>query len=774
MKKFVLTLAAALSIAGASATHTADYRVIPLPRTVELNASEKAFPLLPTTKIFFNKDDQGQRRNAELLQGYIKELTGLELAIVTRAPRANYIHLRGYGYEGATAGGYTLTVSERAIVIDGADAEGTFHGIQTLRKAIGDTEGDADIQLPAACVTDAPEFGYRGMHLDVSRHFMTADSVKQYIDMLALHNINRFHWHLTDDQGWRIEIKKHPRLTEVGSRRAKTVIGKNWGTYDNIPHEGYYTQEQIRDIVSYAADRHITIIPEIDLPGHMQGVLAAYPELGCTGGPYEVWPTWGVSDDVLCVGNEKTFSLLEDVLAEVMELFPSEYIHIGGDECPKTRWKDCPKCQAKIASLGIKGDDQHSAEEYLQSYVIKRMEKFINARGRRIIGWDEILEGGVSPTATVMSWRGEEGGRAAAKMGNQVVMVPNNYFYFDYYQTEDTRNEPLAIGGCVTLEHVYDYNPHPEGLTPEEQARIIGVQANLWTEYVPTFRQVQYMVLPRMAALSEVQWSDPESRDFADFTARLFRLMKLYDKFGYNYARHIFSARAEFTPNNLTGGTMVKLFTVDNSPIRYTLDGTMPTASSTLYTAPFEIHEDCHLVALSFPADGGKTQPVEETFSYNKATNRAITLAYPTHSNYTYKGASTLVDGMRGVANIRTGRWLGWCGDDMVATIDLGSDQEISRLQFDTFVDRDDWVFNTRGYSLEVSTDGREFTPVVSKDFEPATQESESGIITFSEEFSPVTCRYARLTVKCEKVLPQWHGGHGKPAFVFVDEISLN
>lgn len=775
MNKFLVTLIAGAAMSGGqlSAMQTADYRVVPLPREINMTAAAEGFKLLPTTKIAYSKGDEQQKKNAELLAEYIGGLTGLKLQITTKMPRANAIVLSA-DLAGENPEAYALTVTDRMIKINGATPTGTFRGVQTLRKSIGEpVAGGETLTFPAAEIADRPEFGYRGMHLDVSRHFISADSVKRYIDILALHNINKFHWHLTDDQGWRLEIKKHPKLTEVGSKRSKTVIGKNWGTFDNIPHEGFYTQEQVRDIVRYAADRQITIIPEIDLPGHMQGVLAAYPHLGCTGGPYEVWSTWGVSDEVLCVGNDATFELIDDVLTEVLDLFPSEYIHVGGDECPKVRWKDCPKCQARIESLGIKGDDKHTAEEYLQSYVINRAERFLNERGRKMIGWDEILEGGLSPNATVMSWRGEDGGREAVRQGHDAIMVPNNYLYFDYYQTEDTDGEPLAIGGCVTTEHVYSYNPRMKGLTDEEKSHVLGVQANLWTEYIPNFRHVEYMVLPRMAALSEVQWTDPESKDYTDFTTRLRRFMKLYDHEGYNYARHLFNVRGEFTPDHATGAVVVKLFSVDGSPIHYTLDGTEPTRQSALYTRPLSISSDCTFTAAAFPESGIKTRPISETFSFNKATNRSVTLLQPTHSNYTYKGPGTLVDGLRGVGNIRTGRWLGFNGNDMEAVIDLGAEQELSEMELRTFVDRDDWVFNARGVAIAVSSDGVNYTEVASKTMEPATADSPKGIETFTLTFEPVKARYAKVTALSEHNIPAWHGAAGNPGFLFVDEISL-
>ncbi len=539
MRKFILTLAAFVGFAGSicASTFVANYRVVPLP--TEINAKkEVAFTLQSSTKIYHDSGDAAQASNAQLLKQYIKDLTGYDLKIVTKRPGSNAIVLAA-NLAGENQGAYNLSVSKNLISINGVSAEGTFHGIQTLRKSIGKVVAAGDlIVLPAVEINDSPTFNYRGMHLDVSRHYFTPDSVKMYIDMLAMHNINRFHWHLTDDQGWRLEIKKYPELTEKGSIRKETMVAKTWSEFDGKPYGGYYTQDQVRDIIKYAADRYITIIPEIDLPGHMQGALHCYPNLGCTGGPYEVWTTWGVSHDVLCPGNEQVFSFINDVLTEVIDLFPSEYIHIGGDECPKDVWQKCPKCQARIKQLGITADKDHSAEEYLQSYVIKRVEEFVNSKGRRIIGWDEILEGGVSPTATVMSWRGESGGRAAAALGNDVIMTPNKPFYFDHYQTADKDNEPLAIGGCNTVKDVYMYNPRPAGLSESEAQHVIGIQANVWTEYMSTFSYVQYMTLPRMAAISEVQWGDYNKKDYIDFISRLQRLVKLYDVYGYRYATH--------------------------------------------------------------------------------------------------------------------------------------------------------------------------------------------------------------------------------------------
>ena len=436
--------------------------------------------------------------------------------------------------------GYVLEVASRRILVQGNDIAGLFYGIQSLRQLLPpelEREESAQdlgrVRISNVYIEDYPEFGYRGMHLDVARHFFDVDFIKKYLDLMALHKMNTFHWHLTEDQGWRIEIKKYPLLTEVGAWRKETLIGHGSRPpfeYDGKPYGGYYTQDEIREVVAYAADLHITVIPEIEMPGHALAALAAYPELGCTGGPYEVATRWGIFDDVFCAGKEETFEFLENVLAEVVDLFPSHYIHIGGDECPKTRWKECPYCQARIKEEGL-------ADEYeLQSYFIRRMEKFLLTKGRNIIGWDEILEGGLAPNATVMSWRGVRGGIEAARMGHDVIMSPVSHCYFDYYQA-DPETEPLAIGGYTTLSRVYEFNPIPLDLSQSEAKHILGAQGNVWTEYMRTSDHVEYMAYPRAIALAEVLWTPRRKQDFDDFQQRLQKHLERLDVIGVNYFR---------------------------------------------------------------------------------------------------------------------------------------------------------------------------------------------------------------------------------------------
>ena len=438
---------------------------------------------------------------------------------------------------------YSIDITKKSCLVKASAYNGFLYAIQTLKQLTdpsvfsGKINPDQKFMFPCVSIKDKPRFAYRGMHLDCARHFFSVKEVKKYLDVMAIHKLNRFHWHLTEDQGWRIEIKKYPKLTEVGAFRNGTMVGKDFSSNDGVRYGGYYTQEQLKDVVAYAESLGITVIPEIDLPGHMLGALAAYPELGCTGGPYEVWTKWGISDQVLCPGKEAMFTFLEDVFTELMAIFPSEYIHIGGDECPKTEWEKCPDCQARIKALGIKADDKHTAEQYLQSYVTARVQKFLNDHGRKIIGWDEILEGELAPGATVMSWRGVKGGVQASAMGFDVIMTPNTYCYFDYYQSENKDQEPLAIGGNLPIEKVYGYEPF-EGLDASQQKHILGVQANLWTEYIGTPEYLEYMLLPRMAALSEIQWCKSSDKDFDRFASSLKdESFKIYDMLGYNYRK---------------------------------------------------------------------------------------------------------------------------------------------------------------------------------------------------------------------------------------------
>jgi len=770
----ILAIALALTSIPGKAGTIADYRVIPLPQEISLT-QQKPFILNENVSITYPNGDELLKRNANFLSEYIKETTGLDLKVESAKKNtlSNAIIL-SLDKDILNKEGYVLTVTSQNVQIKGGTANGIFYGIQTLRKAIPVvTANMSEIELPTVKIKDEPRFGYRGMHLDVGRHFFPVEFIKEYIDLLALHNMNTFHWHLTEDQGWRIEIKKYPKLTEIGSKRKCTVIGKNTQEYDDTPYGGFYTQEQAREIVQYAKERYITVIPEIDLPGHMLAALASYPELGCTGGPYEVATRWGIFDDVLCIGNPKSLKFLKDVFTEIMDIFPSKYIHIGGDEAPRTKWKTCSKCQALIKAKGLKADQNHTAEDKLQSYCMTEIEKFLNSKGRQIIGWDEILEGDVAPNATVMSWRGVSGGIKAAQMGHDVIMTPNTYAYFDYYQTADTQNEPLAIGGYLPVEKVYEMEPVPTSFTAEQKKHILGAQANVWTEYIPTTRQVEYMVLPRMAALAEVQWTQPEKKDYKDFSTRLVRLMNVYARYGWNAAMHIFNIKADFSPDMQKKAIMVTLNTVDDAPVYYTLDGSQPNLSSLKYSAPVALSQTTDFRAVAIRANG-ISKEINRQIAFNKATLQPIELIYPPSEKYKFKGPVTLVDGMRGNDSYATGQWLGFVNHDLEAIIDLGEGAEISKVKTDAIVDMSAWIMGITGLAISVSLDKKDFREIASKEFPAETDINKKGIEQYELTFAPLKTRYAKITIKRSPALPKGHDGAGKTPYMFVDEIEIN
>ena len=707
---FTFLSAAAMLLLSACSQQRAEanYDVIPQPKEVTVN-EENPFLLIASTRVYY---EDGLQREAQFLSAYVNDILGYELRTQEYQGQTDGIVLKLMPEKFDQTEAYEINITPKQIQVNGADAAGVFYGIQTLRKSLpfpASEETKLPVFFPCGTIRDWPNFSYRGMHLDPCRHFMDLDSVKIYIDMLALHNMNQFHFHLTEDQGWRIETKKYPELTKVGAYRDGTVIGRNGRLYDSIRYGGFYTQEQLRDLVQYAAERHVNIIPEIDLPGHMQAALASYPWLGCTGGPYEVWKRWGVSDDVLCAGNEETMLFVEDVLNEVMDIFPSPYIHIGGDECPKVRWEQCPKCQAKIKKLGIKADDRFSAEDYLQSYVMNRMAKVVEARGRRVIGWDEILEGNVSETAIIMSWRGTEGGIEAAKKGHDVIMTPASHLYFDYYQSEDPATEPSCVGGYLPVSRVYDFRPLPQELTEEEQKHIIGVQANIWTEYITSFHHVQYMAMPRMDALTEIQWNNPnpESRDFDAFVGRCRHMAELYDLYHYNYAKQIFNPQ--------------------------------------VYT---------------------------DTVAPNLATRKPIFLREQPNEKYASKGAVILNDGEMGRIAYTSGRWLGFWGQPLDAVIDLEQAASMSHVRFRALVNKGAWIYNPSHASVLVSDDGENFREVAQLEIPITTWMDNDGNFTYELEFEPVTARYVEVIIK-DHMLPEDHDGYGYPAWIFVDEIEV-
>lgn len=595
----------------------AQINIIPMPAQVTMPATADSFTITSETVLVV--ENPSLQHAARFFNEYLNQLHGVTLKTAKKGGPANAIHLRVQRKD-TVSGGYELDVANSQISINGNDENGVFYGVQSLLQLLP-VEKTVALNVPHVSIKDAPRYAYRGVMLDVGRHFFPVDFVKKFIDYAALHKLNYLHWHLTDDQGWRIEIKKYPKLTSVGAWRNGTIIDHYPGSgNDNKRYGGFYTQKEVKDIVQYAATRHITVVPEIEMPGHASAAIAAYPWLSCFPEKETVIPhhpsekskqekgkkvqeSWGVYDDIFCAGKDSTFVFLQNVLDEVLPLFPSKYIHVGGDEAPKVHWEKCPNCQKRIKENNLK--DEHE----LQSYFIRRMEKYLNSKGKTIIGWDEILEGGLAPNAMVMSWRGEAGGIEAAKQKHHVIMSPNSHLYIDHYQGKASL-EPLSIGGYTTLEKVYSYNPTPAALSAEEAGYVTGVQANLWTEYIPTTEKVLYMVLPRMAALAEIAWTQPEQKSWDDFKRRMERQYQLYDKLGIPYAKSAYTVKQTIVLESAASKATVTLATDTYQPqIYYTLDGTEPTTNSKLYTKPFEVRKTATIKAAAFKdgVQAGKT-----------------------------------------------------------------------------------------------------------------------------------------------------------------------
>ncbi len=669
--------------------------------------------------------------------------------------------------------GYILNIKKDNIEIEAASEAGYFYALQTLAQLMADAQKNSSA-LKCMTVTDEPRFSYRGVHLDVSRHFFPTSYIKKYIDVLALHKINTFHWHLTDDQGWRIEIKKYPKLTEIGGFRKETLIGHYSDKpvqYDGKRYGGFYTQAEIKEIVAYASSKYVTIIPEIEMPGHSLAALSAYPELACTKGPFEAATTWGVFEDVYCT-KDQTFTFMENVLSEVMELFPSQYIHIGGDECPKERWKACPNCQAKMKAEKLKN------EEELQSYFIRRIEKFVNSKGKNIIGWDEILEGGIAPNATIMSWRGTEGGIAAAKQGHKAIMTPGSHCYFDHYQSAST-DEPTAIGGLTTIDKVYAYEPVPQGLTPAEEKNILGAQANMWTEYMAAESQVEYMLLPRLAAMSEVLWTKASNRNWDNFAKRLPTFIDLLEQRNYNVSKRFFDVQAKTTLTK-DGDLEINLFS------------NQPNVQFVYRKRPLEMHTDPQAkyaydaileeadgpVVLNSPTDFQawiKNKDVKSNLIYkldfykHLAVGKPITLKESPSKSYPGEnGAATLLNGQKGGRKFNGKSWLGFGnGKNMEADIDLGEAKSVQQLTIGTINDTSNWIHLPKSVSVLGSKDGVDFIPIAKT--EKGDIKAESNDIVLPLEVKKF--RYFRVIVENHGTIEAGFPGAGSGSWLFVDEL---
>lgn len=773
MKKTLILAAAAAILASCCQTAKTDIDVIPYPNSVETKCGSFA-----AAGAEFHCDPAMDEASKAVVNAFAEQLslTSGTPSVVTEGTAKTGFCFTVNPKMPAEA--YNLKITGKGVKAEASGLNGFNYAVQTIKQMLpvavyGTAEAaDAEWTLPCVEIKDEPRFGYRGMHLDVSRHFYDIDAVKRYLDIMEIHKLNTLHWHLTDDQGWRVEIKKYPELTEKGSVRKGTVVLKNWEQLDGQPYGGYYTQDEIREVVAYAAAKGITIIPEIDLPGHMLAALTAFPELGCTGGPYELWCRWGVSEDVLCVGKEETFTFIEGVLDEIIELFPSKYIHIGGDECPKIRWEKCPVCQAKIKELGIEGDENHSAEHYLQSYTISRVEKYLNERGRSIIGWDEILEGGLAPNATVMSWRGSAGGEEAVRQGHDAIMVPNSHFYFDYYQSLDVDNEPFGIGGFIPVDMVYSYEPYTEKMTEEEKSHILGIQANIWTEYIKTEDHLQYMLLPRMTALCEVQWCQPENKDWERFTKAIPHITDIYDIRGYNYAKHIFDLTAQLTSDPQNKALTLSFSIVDDAPIRYTTDGSEPAMESLVYEGPITITEPCTIKAKVF-RDNIETKVFSKFYDIHKAIGCPVTLLSEPLEKYRFGAPDSFTDGLRGEISFNGGAWTGFLSTPMTAVVEMDGKTPYSSVTASALVDKGSHIMNPVSLMVMVSDDGENYTQVYAETYPAETAADKDGMKEYTVTFPETTAKFIKIDVGCLEYIPDWLGGAPHRAFIFIDEILV-
>lgn len=655
-------------------------------------------------------------------------------------------------------GGYHVKVDRDKVVIQGQGISGTYNGVSTLMQMILLHQLDSEentVKIPNVQVWDEPRFSYRGMHLDVGRHFFPVSFVKKYLDIMALYKYNYFHWHLTEDQGWRIEIKAYPELTEKGAFR-KEADGSIYG--------GFYTQDEIIDIVDYAKNLNITVIPEIEMPGHSEAALAVYPHLSCSGKQQEVPALWGVYENVYCAGNDETFKFLEEVLDEVIDLFPGEYIHIGGDECPKTNWKKCKKCQTRIKEEGLQNEHE------LQSYFIKRIERYLNAHGKKLIGWDEILEGGLAPEATVMSWRGMQGGIDAAREEHDVIMTPTSYCYFDYYQAEP-EFEPKAIGGYLPLSKVYAFNPVPEVLGEEQQKFILGGQANMWTEYMETEEHVEYMLLPRMLALSERLWSRESHDNFDDFKKRLQSHKKLLDYLGYNYSNG--SYRLLVKTKYDTSGKQNKLYLTSEQykpEVRYTLDGSLPNDSSELYDKYIAPDTNCTITAAIFEDGKLMRNPTKLDYKHHKGLGAEIKMLKSPSWRYGAETNAGLLDGIIGSDDFRDGLWTGFQGKDMIAEIEFDEAVDLESLKFSYIKNNGAWILPPKSIRVYVRKEGESYNLINEKDLSKLmTQDDGKYQITTEINTSDVVA--LKIHIESYQQLPSSHSYAGRDCWLFVDEL---
>lgn len=757
-RRLVAVIAACLLASCSAGVADADFRVIPLPSRIE-QSGEGYFTPDSHTQIVFPDGSDRIHRSAELLADRFAQVCGLKLEVVpsSRATAPLRITLAA-DLPSVGEEGYVIEVSQSAVSLRSSGDEGVFRAVQTLCKSLPSAGG---VRFAVGRIEDAPHYAYRGVMLDVARTFYPVEFLRKTIDMMALHQLNRLHLHLTDDQGWRLEIRKYPLLAQKGGFREEN--GRRVG--------GFYTREQMCELVAYAAERYVEIIPEIDMPGHLTAALAAYPELGCRGTGYSVSATSGVHKEVLCVGNDRAVAFMKNVLEEVISIFPSRFIHIGGDEVPRERWSQCPRCQHKIRTHGLKADASHSSEQRLQGLFNEEMRRFVSQHGRQVIGWDEMLESGVDPSVDIMAWRGVGKGFRALREGHHVVMSPCNRFYLDYYQSENVATEPKAVGGFINAETVYTTMFDTRELTAEQASRIRGVQGNLWTTFVPDPRHAEYMLLPRVTALSEMAWTKPGQRDYADFLKRMPRMQQQLEAMGWSVPSRFYTVEAHFEPNPGQGTVEVTLSTSVPADIYYTLDGTTPDSGSMHYEKSIALTDDTRLCAVACTPEGIRSDFLHKSVQFNKATLRPVSLLTAPHSRY---GGNRLSDGVRATTIFSRGGWTGYFDRDMVAVVDLGTTMPVSRAGVSTLVDHGSHIMDLGQLEIEVSSDGRHFERVAHEEFPREEFIQEKLLPLHLLDFPTVEARYVRFTVCRQKELPPRVSVFGeRQPFVFVDEVYV-
>jgi hexosaminidase len=753
-------------------------KVAIIPKPVSMATGSGSFTLSAATSLVVPND--ADRNAAIFFKDYVQQYLGFALNITREKVPNSIIFSTRQHIAAPKNDGYSFHSSNSGITINGETGAGTFYGMQTLIQLLPITSapGVQSVSIPAVKITDEPRFVYRGMHLDVSRHMFPLAFIKRYIDYLALHKMNVFHWHLTDDQGWRIEIKKYPELASRGAWRNGTIIGRYPGTgNDNQRYGGFYTQEEVKEVVQYAADRFITVVPEIEMPGHASAAIAAFPWLSCfpekdTEIPHhpstasknskgkKVQETFGVFEDIFCAGKDSTFLFLQDVVDEVLPLFPSKYFHVGGDEAPKEHWQQCPRCQARIKAEGLK--DEHG----LQSYFIQRMEKYLNAKGKTIIGWDEILEGGLAPNAIVMSWRGEAGGIAAAKDNHQVIMTPGSHVYFDHSQSSD--EDSVTIGGFTPIEKVYRYEPIPKELNEAQAKYVLGAQANLWTEYVRYPQKVEYMIFPRISALSEVLWSSKTARNWTDFEQRLQTQFLRFNSWGVNWSKAYFDIAATVHPAPGNKGLQVKLSSKDKAgKITFGIGGVQFQKN---YTAPITINQTSDITAL-YNRNGQVLDSVTVKLKFNKATGKKVTLNPAPAPNYPGDGAFTLVNGIvnsKGMA--RSAEFIGYNGKPATFIVDLGTVQPIESVITHALSAGGSWVYPPQEMEVSLSNDGKTYKRMgTAREFNGITPQKGTLEVFAAAQQG----RFIKIVLKPVEKIGSGLPGAGNAAWMFVDEIEV-